>query len=181
MARPQQSDFLQNFRFHVISVPAGGGPDLLVPSGRPDAGFSAVGTPKLTIEAVMYKEGTMVYARKQPGAPSFEDISMSRGIARGDTAFWGWARRTAEGDGEYRVDMDIRVFHRAQALVRTAGDVRNTLNINIDNPAVVIHVLNAFPNSLPLYGEMDATSSEIAVHELGVTYETAYREDTPAT
>ena len=179
MARSQASDFLQGFRFHVrVTGPTGEDP--LRPAGRPDAGFSAVETPKYSIEAVEYKEGTMVYARKQPGAPKFEDISMSRGIARGDTTFWTWAQNTGEGAGEYRVDLQILVFHRAQALVRTAGDARNTLRINLDRPATIVYVLEAFATGVPLFGPLEATSSEIAVQELGVAYETAYREDPPA-
>lgn len=179
MARAQQTDFLQNFRYHVRAIGADG-QRRMAPDGRPEAGFSQVGTPRLQIENAPYKEGTMNYARKQPGVPSFEDISCSRGIARGDTSFYDWAQQTAEGAGEYRADLDIMVYHRAQALTRTGGDRRNTLNINTDRPAVTIHVLEAFPNGLPLFGELDATSSEIAVHELGVTYETAWREDHPA-
>jgi len=178
MARAQSTDFLQGFRFHVrMTGPTGEDP--LRPAGRPDAGFSAVETPKYSIEVAEYKEGTMVYARKQPGSPKFEDISMSRGIARGDTTFWAWAQNAGEGAGEYRADLDIMVYHRAQALVRTAGDVRNTLRINTDRPAVIIHVLEALPTGVPLFGPLEATGSDIAVQELSVAYETAYREDPP--
>lgn len=175
MARAQQTDFLQTFRFHVRAV----GPDgarRLVPEGRPDAGFSQVGTPRLSIEAVPYREGTMNYAVKQPGPGTFEDITMSRGIARGDTTFWSWAQQTAEGGGEYRADLDILVFHRVQALSATT-DTRNTTRINTDNPASIIHVFNAFPTGVPLFGELDATSAEIAVQELTVAIEYATRED----
>lgn len=179
MSRAQATDFLQVFRYHARATSADGSRKLS-PTGRPEAGFSAVGSPRMSIENAPYKEGTMVYARKQPGVPSFEDISFSRGVARGDTTFFDWAQQTGEGAGEYRADIDIMVYHRAQALVRTAGDARNTLNISVERPAIIIHVLEAFPNGVPLFGELDATSSEIAVTELGVTYESAYREDVAA-
>lgn len=175
MARAQQTDFLQGFRFHVRAVGPDGG-RRLVPDGRPDAGFSQVGTPRLSIEAVPYKEGTMNYAVKQPGPGTFEDITMSRGIARGDTTFYDWAKQTAEGGGEYRADLDILVFHRTQALPRQA-DARNTTRINTDNPACIIHVFEAFPTGVPLFGDLDATSSEIAVQELSIALEYAARED----
>jgi len=180
MARTQATDFLQGFRYFVRAVRADGS-QVLQPAGRPDAGFSAVGSPRLSIENASYQEGQMLYARKQPGAPSFEDITMSRGIARGDTTFFDWAQQTAEGSGEYRVDLTVEVFHRAQALSRTAGDSRTTLTISTDRPAVTIFVLEAFPNGVPLFGDLDANSSEIAVQELGITYEHAYTQHHPAT
>jgi len=179
MARAESTDFLQVFRYFVRATGADGS-RMLQPAGRPDAGFSQVGTPRLAIENASYKEGQMIYARKQPGTASFEDISMSRGITRGDTTFWGWAQKTAEGSGEYRADLDVEVFHRAQALVRTTGDARNTLAIATDRPAVIIHILNAFPNGTPLFGELDANSSEIAVQELGITLEHAWLEHVSA-
>lgn len=180
MARSQQTDFLQGFRYHVIATAADGS-SRLRPEGRPEAGFTQVSAPRLSTEAVSYKEGTMNYARKQPGAPTFDDISMSRGLARGDTTFWDWSQQTAEGGGEYRADVDVKVYHRAQALVRTAGDRRNTLNINTERPALTIHILEAFPTGTPLFGEMDASSGEIAVLELGVAYEHAWPEHHPVT
>lgn len=176
MARAQATDYLQVFRYHALAIGADGA-RRLSPDGSPEAGFSAISSPRVSIEPASYKEGTMLYARKQPGAPSFDDISMSRGITRQDTTFWTWAQQTAEGGGEYRADIQVYVYHRAQALVRTTGDTRTSLRINTDNPAVILHIQEAFPNGVPLFGDLEATSSEIAVQELGVTYETAYRED----
>lgn len=180
MARPLGSDFLHNFRYHVVASGVAGAV-MLRPDGRPQAGFSAVSTPSIQIESVPYKEGTMNYARKQPGVPSFEDITMSRGVTRGDTSFWSWAQRTAEGGGEYRADLLINVYHRAQALGAATPATANTLFINLDSdPAIRVHVLEAFPTTHKLLGDLDASSSDISIMELGVSYETAWREDVAA-
>lgn len=181
MARPLGSDFLHNFRYHVVATGVGG-ISKLTPPGRPQAGFSAVGSPSVQIESVQYKEGTMNYARKQPGVPSFEDISMSRGVARGDSSFWQWAQQTAEGGGEYRADLLVNVYHRAQALPSgPRTDSSNTLVIDTTaDPAIRVHILEAFPTSHKMLGDLDATSSDISIMELGVSYETAWREDVAA-
>ena len=73
MARPQQTDFLSSMRFHVGVVPVGGDDRLNLRTGgdRPQAGFSNVTTPEVTVEASEYKEGQMVYPRKYPGNPAW--------------------------------------------------------------------------------------------------------------
>lgn len=183
MARALATDFLHSMRYHVVVVPGDAGLNdqaTLNPNGRPDAGFSAVTTPEATVEAVEYKEGTMIYTRKYPGNPTMSDITMSRGVARGDSSFWNWLRLVLEGgpagtnQAEYRADLDIKHFHRDTALVRTqpaSGGEGNLTDLNKDTPARVYHVKNAFPIRHKVAGDLDATASEISIMELDVAYE----------
>ena len=183
MARGIRTDFLHSMRFHVVVT---GGTDvnqdidLDTDSGEATAGFSAVTTPEATVEAVEYKEGTMVYTRKYPGNPSMSDITLSRGVARGYGTFWRWLRLIIEGGpigataNEYRADLDIKHFHREVALIRTAptdGTTVNKTGIAVDQPTRTYHVREAFAIRHKVSGDLDATASEISIMELDLSYE----------
>lgn len=172
MARAVASDFIHSMRYQVVIAD----PNVATfsPNGRRDAGFTNVSTPEATIEAVEYKEGTFVYTRKYPGNPTVSDISLSRGVARSDSTFWDWLRRVIEGSGEYRADVDINHYHREEALLRArdqVGSEGNFTNINLDTPARIYHVKEAFPIRHKVAGDLDATASEISIMELDLAYE----------
>lgn len=182
MARALNSDYLHSMRYHVTLVPGIGNNPIVsfAAPGRPDAGFTAVTTPEVTLEAVEYKEGTMLYTRKYPGNPSVSDITLSRGVARQDSSFWNWLRLTIEGgpagslEAEYRADIQIKHFHRDSSLVRnqpTNGGDPNKTDLKVDMPARIYHVKEAFPIRHKVAGDLDATASEISIMELDLAYE----------
>lgn len=175
MARAVASDFLHSMRFHVTS-------DANNSLGRKnnadgnqgaEAGFSMVSTPEATVEVVEYKEGTFIYTRKQPGNTTVADISMSRGVCRGDSSFWDWLRRVIEGSGEYRSDLQIKHFHRDNALNREypGAGTANKTGLFTDSPARTYHVKEAFPSRHKVAGDFDATASEISIMEMDVAFE----------
>ena len=141
------------------------------------AGFSNVTTPEISTEAVEYKEGTMVYTRKYPGNPTMSDVTLSRGVARLDSSFWDWLRVVVEGGpvggitAEYRVDLDIKHYHRDTSLIRTAPGFENATDLSQDLPARTYHVREAFPIRHKVAGDLDATASEISIMEIDVAYE----------
>jgi phage tail-like protein len=161
-------------RFHVDVVNADGVNLAAVP-GNPQAGFSNVTTPEATSEAVEYKEGTDVYVRKYPGSPTVSDITLSRGVARGDSSFWHWMRAVIEGTGNYRADLDIQHYHRDNVLTRPIDALGNTENLTRFDPAAgagrIYHVKEGFPTRHKVAGDLDATASEISVMELDIAYE----------
>lgn len=169
MARPVAEDFLHSMRFHVEIID-GSRPD--AGFGAPEAGFSMCSVPEATVEAVEYKEGTYIYTRKQPGNTTFGDISMSRGVAKTDTAFWTWIKTVIEGAGEYRQDVRIKHYHREEALPGS-GDVNvNLTAIPTSVPAArTYEVYNAFPARHKVGGDLDATASEISIMEMDLAYE----------
>lgn len=177
MARPVDSDFLHSMRFHVSVVDGEARGVTLQPDAeiRADAGFSMVSTPEATVEAVEYKEGTMIYTRKQPGNVTLADISMSRGVARRDSSFWSWVRKTIEGSGEYRVDLHIEHYHRVGSLTREDSDGTNPNLVKMSSearsPARVYKIFNVFPVRHKVAADLDATASEISIMELDVSYE----------
>lgn len=172
MARAVATDFLHNMRFQVeVADPTRA---TLSPDGRAEAGFNQCTTPEATVEAVEYKEGTFIYTRKYPGNPTMSDISLMRGVARGDSTFWDWVRRVIEGSGEYRADVDIKHYHREDALTRprdTAGTEANLTSIDTETPGRTYHVREAFPIRHKVAGDLDGTASEISIMELDLSYE----------
>lgn len=189
MARAQSTDFLHNMRFHVVANLSGGGNPLqdgntrkvdFAPGTPPEAGFMSCSTPDISVSPVMYKEGTMIYERKYPGEPSMGgDIALDRGVARGDSSFWTWIRTVVEGSGEYRADLEIKHFHRAQALSVSPGNT-NKQNIKVDAPARTYQVFQCFPTTHNITtGQLAATDGEISIMSLTVAYEHFYVLEEP--
>lgn len=176
MARAVASDFLHSMRFLVTSDARNSLSRRNNADGNQgaEAGFSMVSTPEATVEVVEYKEGTFVYTRKQPGNATMADISMSRGVCRGDSSFWDWLRRVIEGSGEYRSDLQIKHFDRIAALSREypATGTANLTSFSKDAlPARTYHVKEAFPSRHKVAGDLDATASEISIMEMDVAFE----------
>ena len=167
MARPVAEDFLHSMRFHV-EVISGDGPNF----GPPEAGFSTCSTPEATVEAVEYKEGTYIYTRKQPGNTTMADISMGRGVAITDSAFWLWLKTVIEGAGEYRQDVRIKHYHREEALPGSGDPEANLTAIPTSvDAARTYEIFNAFPARHKVAADLDATASEISIMELDLAFE----------
>jgi hypothetical protein len=86
-------------------------------------------------------------------------------------------RIVIEGSGEYRNDLQIKHFHREDALTREdpgaggASAGSNLTQINLDYPSRIYHVQQAFPTRHKVAGDLDATGSEISIMELDLAYE----------
>jgi phage tail-like protein len=167
MPRAQSTDYLHSMRFQVEV--ADGTSGFL---GQPQAGFSAVTVPEMTIESVEYKEGQMIYTRKFPGNPSMAELTMSRGVTKTDTAFWSWIQTVAEG-GNYRADLRIKHYHR-ESLPNAAFPPPATPNSTVIDQSAgarVYEVHEAFPMRHKVASDLDATASEVSIMELDVAYE----------
>ena len=180
MARAQNTDYLHSMRFYVDLTPADGAKntDPLNTEAKIHTGFMNCSTPDLNVEPVEYREGHWIYARKQPGVVNMGgDISLSRGVTRGDSTFWHWVRNVIEGDDQYRADLSINHYHRDNTLVGPwdkKGSVQidnNTQLQNLGKPARTYHVRDAFPIYHKVAGDLDANSGEISIMDLTVTYE----------
>lgn len=173
MARPSTSDYFHSMRFFVEV--ADGNYNPFEEGGNPSAGFSAVTTPEATMDAVEYREGHLIYTRKQPGLPTMSEITMSRGVVKIDTTFYDWMAKTIEGTGQYRTDLIIDHFHRDALPGRTGSNNPNSLDIKKDAvPVRKYHVMEAFPIRCKVAGDLDATASDISISEMDVAYENFY-------
>jgi len=194
MPRSVKTDYMQNFRFMAVAfdaenkkrmqyIPPAAGNQI-----EPEAGFSSCGTPSATVEVAEYREGTSVYTKKFPGVPSVEDITMQRGVARGDSTFWAWTKQVIEGSGEYRCTVEINHYARDLAYGFSGGvttdqvlttplstpqnALANLTSIKSDSPPGRIYRLfEAWPNAHKSSADFEATSSDIAVKDLTVVFE----------
>ena len=173
--RPENTDFLHNFRFYATAVDAAAA-NRLSAIGRPGAGFSTCSAPEATVEVAEYKEGDKIYKIKQPGNVTFNDITLARGVARSDSAFWDWLRVVIEGTGEYRVTLTITQWHRVEALTRIPNPdplavKENVGQLNLDAAGIEYRLYDAFPIRHKFATDFDATSSDISLGEIDVSYE----------
>ncbi len=173
MARAQSTDYLHSMRFHVTtSAPTGTPGDLNHPSvGSPEAGFSACTTPTATVEAVEYKEGQYLYTRKYPGHVTYDNVTLSRGVARVDTGFWRWIKNVIEGNSDYRVEVSILHYHRADVLPGPTNPPADLLLIPQNPPSRVYRLYEAFPAAHKFASDLDATESAISIMSIDIAFE----------
>lgn len=176
MARGKASDFLHNFRFHVIVQGFGAAGDAQLKSAATDgtvtAGFNTCSTPEATQEAVEYREGHYIYTRKYSGLPTISDISLSRGVAKADGTFWAWMKDVIEGNAEYRADLRILHFHRdSKPATSTTAGLPNTEQKALESGSIEYKCQQAFPTRHKVSSDLDATGSEVSIQELDLTIE----------
>lgn len=178
MARAQSTDFLHSMRFQVAIV---AGFDYFQNTGgtassvSPSAGFMSISTPEATTEAVEYREGTYNYPRKFPGNTTVSDLSMQKGVARGDGTFWNWLSTVIAGSGEYRVDLEIYHFDRRVLNRPQSGAMQGHQDFqkvaSAGNAARTYKIYEAFPIRHKVAADLDASSSDISIMELDIAYE----------
>lgn len=173
MARAKSTDYLHNFRFHVIVSGFGEGASYqLGTNGNNDvvtAGFNTCSTPEATQEAVEYREGHYIYTKKYSGLPSISDISLSRGVAKGDGTFWKWMKSVIEGSEEYRADLRILHFHRDSKPLTTSP--ASTEQKATEAGSIEYACKQAFPIRHKVSSDLDATGSEVSIQELDLAIE----------
>ncbi len=164
MARAKISDFLHSFRFHVVLQGFGDAADDQLSRstlGRASAGFNAVSTPEASHDAVEYREGTTIYTQKFPGIPSISDITLSRGVAHKDGAFWAWMKDVIEGNAEYRGDLNIYHLHRDSRPASVAGSTNEQFDPNTDPKGGFLQYKcnQALPIRMKVSSDLDATAT----------------------
>lgn len=158
MPRAQSTDYYHASKFHVVDSE-----NFL----NPLAGFNTCTMPEQTMEVAEYKEGIFTYTRKQVGNPSFSDVTMTRGITKGDSVFYDYIRGAAEGN-PYRTDFQVYHFHR--------DDVQGLLEYTNAAPSRIIRCFNALPIRVKFGSDMDATTSDISIQEIDFAIERAVVE-----
>lgn len=159
MARSQSTDYYHNLKYHFKAVSTGvAGAQNLGAQG----GFSALSMPEISQEVAEYKEGRMLYKRKQAGEVTFNDITASQGVAKGNTDFYDWIQAGYLGS-PYKADFQIRQFHRDE--VTGLNDFTGVLSKR------VINIFEAQAVRVKLGSDLDATSSDISIAECDIAYE----------
>ena len=123
-------------------------------------GFMEVSGLDIEIEAISFREGSSPQEsfRKVPGLRKFSDITLKRGIVKGDNEFFAWINTQHIGTIERR---DVTI---------------SLLNENHD-PVVIWRVQNAFPvkYSGPV---LESNGSDVAMETLVLTHEGITVENT---
>ncbi len=186
MARAKISDFLHSFRFNVVLTGFGiAGDKKLTRStdGRSAAGFNAVSVPEASHDAVEYREGTYIYTQKFPGIPSVSDITLSRGVAHRDGAFWAWMKDVIEGNAEYRGNLDIFHLHRDSRPASSSDPHQTEYEASQDSPPggfIKYACKEALPIRMKVASDLDATASEVSIQELDIAVESFDVIDEPS-
>lgn len=110
----QATDYYQSFRFGVMDS-AG------YIQGSIIAGFSNCTLPERNIDHMEYSEGTWTYSKMYPGRSTFTSVTLSRGVAKGFTAFSDWIVACSEG-GNYRTNITIVQYHRKDLEGKSASE-----------------------------------------------------------
>lgn len=121
--------------------------------GGANIGFMEVSGLDIEIEAVSFREGSSPddSFRKVPGLRKFSDITLKRGITKGDNEFFEWINTKQIGTIERR-DVTISLLNEQH------------------NPVVVWKVKNAFP--VHYYGPvLSANNGDVAIETLVLTHE----------
>jgi phage tail-like protein len=116
-------------------------------------GFMEVSGLDIEIEAVSFREGSSPEDtfRKIPGLRKYSNITLKRGIVRGDNDFFNWINTKQIGTIERR-DITIRLLNE------------------VHDPVVVWKVRNAFP--VNYFGPVLASGDgDIAIETLVLTHE----------
>ncbi len=170
MARPQATDFLQNFRFHASVIDSEEDYLAFSPDESPsregsdgEAGFQSISMPEVTFEPTEYREGIYKYTRKYLGLPTWGESTFMRGVTEKDTRFAEWAV-AAHGGGPYRADIRIEHFHREDLKNDTAEKIP-------DVPARTYTYRDAMPTRFKPTADLDSTSGEVSLQEFDVTVE----------
>jgi len=191
MARAASDDFLQNFRFHVtasLGDEVGNADDGFDPlkfqagstGGSGDdavAGFQAVTIPDLSVNSAEYRTGIRVFTRKQPGIPTFTDITLMRGVVRRDTRFFNWMLRYLQGH-QYRADLTIYQWDQVANPAKPDGVGTDSLTGFDGTLARTTQVFEAFPLTVKPAGDLDANADDISIAEITLAYE-YFTIDTP--
>lgn len=169
MTRAAVDDLMQGFRFHVVATPADGSSDPLQFERRGEfegggqAGFQSVTLPEVSVEATEYREGTFVWTQKYPGPPTVSDVTLMRGVAKGDTAFHDWVMAGVNGE-QYRAQVAIYHYQRTEM-----GEATGTGLVNDSFRRVVCN--NCFGLRAKPAGDFDSMSGEVSLAEVDFSLE----------
>ena len=154
MARSVNTDPFQNFRYHIVEAGSEGTQFI-----DPAAGFTTIALPEISVDPSEYKTGIDKFKQKFPGPPTVSDITMSRGIFKGDSLLWEWVQTIINGGSDYRRDLIVYHYH-----------LTDTFDANVQ-PSRIINLYECWPTTLKPNPDFDAQSAEISLQDLTLACE----------
>jgi phage tail-like protein len=155
------TDPLRNFKFNVqISHPT-------IP-GFARMGFMSVSGLNVTTEVIPYREGGMnTTTQKMPGQSDFAPITLSKGLAVGDTEMMAWMKQ-------------LFTVMQGTGTGKPGTDFRQTVNVTVlDHPVTSVvtapvkarfKIYNAWPTAVA-FSDLDAGANAIIVQQMTLAHE----------
>lgn len=148
-------------------------------NGLGNLGFAAMSGLAVTNEVIQYREGGMnTHPHKMVGQTDFAPISFQRGVFEGQDQMWKWQRFIhnwqngapgSTGGADYRCDILVWVYDHPHSNATYTDNAGYSEKRGGDRK-LGIKVFNAWPASFTMSG-LNASGSEIMVHELNVVHE----------
>lgn len=125
----------------------------MVDWGGSQVGFTEISGLSQEIEVIEYREGSSpeYMVSKMPGMVKFPNITLKRGISKGDNEFYMWMRTISLNQVERR-------------------DIRISLLNELHEPVRVWLVKNAWPCKIST-SDLKADSSEVAIETIELAHE----------
>jgi phage tail-like protein len=120
-------------------------------------GFTEVSGLEAETEVIEYREGSnkLYHKNKQPGLTKYSNITLKRGVFRGDFEFFQWWQKTfffQEVNAKYRRDISIKLLDETHT------------------PIITWTLANAWPCRVK-WGSLNAMDNEVLMEELEITHE----------
>jgi len=157
-------------------------------NGLENLGFAAMSGLAVTNEVIQYREGGMnTHPHKMVGQTDFAPISFNRGVFASQDQLWKWQRFIhnwqsgapgSTGGADYRCDVVVYVYDHPHSNATYTDNVGNASTMG-GNRKLGIKIFNAWPASFTMSG-LNASGSEIMVHELSLVHEGFILAWTPA-
>lgn len=121
--------------------------------GGTNLGFSEVSGLTIEHQVIEYRDGMMqeYSPLKQPGIPKYNNITLKRGVVKGDNEFFAWLNTTKMNQVERR-DLIISLLNEEHVPVMT-WKAKNAFPVKIEGPA------------------LKATGNEVAIESMEVAHE----------
>ncbi len=192
MARVRFFDYLQNFTFHLSDItPSIAPPFFALGAGLPYS-FNSCSMPEIQLEIESFRQICSMYQTHVVSGATVGPISMSRGVLSTDSTLYRWINRSI--NGEDRVHRDLCLLHASTwSPIHNAGEEYKekdgitpakgsnrlghappTLDstgssyglVRMLGKGYILH--NCLPTRYKAGGDLDATSSEVAIAEFEV-------------
>jgi len=159
MPRAAVEDFFQGFRFQVRDTEG---------FLQPEGGFQTCTAPELTLGEAPYRDGIQKFTKKQPGIPSFNNLTLEKGVVKNDTKFFEWIKKFLDGE-PFRTDVEIRHFHPSDPASPES------------QPSRIYRLFDVVCLRVKFAGDFDANDDSISIESLDMAYEESDIEDVEAT
>lgn len=176
-------DYLQNYSFHAfdLTIPVPG-----ITAFTPTFGFNSITSPTISIDFESIQEGNWEFTRKVIKSAEVDEITFTRGVHILDSDFWRWVVNSITGYNGGKVGKFFKYkIRRDILLVQFTG--RNWGSNEISNfglaginlrtlglarvPGKGWILRNCIPSGYKATSDLDATSDEISLSELTITFE----------